>query len=136
MKVFIYLILIIGCSYGSVVDDYLNTLKIEIKQNNPDFTGFNIKRGEKIFISKHIGKRGKEISCVSCHTNDFTKKGENFFTGKIIKPLSPVENPKRFKKLKTIKKWIRRNFKDVYGKEGTAQEKGDVITYILSKDKK
>jgi cytochrome c len=136
MKIFIYVMLLIGFSYGSVVNNYLNTLQEEIKKEKPTFTGFSIKRGKDIFTSKHIGKRGKEISCVSCHTNDFTKRGENFFTTKVIEPLSPQTNPKRFKKLKTIKKWLRRNFKDVYNRVGTAQEKGDVITYILSKDKK
>jgi len=133
MKIFIYLVLIIGFSYGSVVDNYLNTLKKEIKQKNPSFSGFSVKRSEEIFTSKHIGKRGKEISCVSCHTSNFSQKGKNMFTGKIIEPLSPFANPKRLSKEKTIKKWLRRNFKDVYKREGTAQEKGDVLKYIISK---
>ena len=134
MKLIYLLLFTFSLSYASVVTDYLNSLENEVKKENSNFKGFDKKRGEKIFTSKHIGKKGKEISCVSCHTNNFTQNGENIFTGKVIKPLSPKVNPKRFTNLKTIKKWLKRNFKDVYKREGTALEKGDVITYILSKD--
>jgi len=134
MKTIILVFLAVTFNYASVVSEYLNSLENEVKKENPSFKGFDIQRGEKIFTSKHIGKKGKEISCVSCHTNNFSQNGENFFTGKVIKPLSPVANPKRFSDLKNIKKWLRRNFNDVYKREGTALEKGDVVTYILSKD--
>ena len=133
MRILISLVLIIGFANASVLDDYLNTLSTQVKQSNPSFNGFDAKRGEIIFTSKHIGKKGKEISCTSCHTNNFTQNGENFFTGKVIKPLSPKVNPKRLTDLKTIKKWLKRNFKDVYKREGTALEKGDVLTYIVNK---
>jgi cytochrome c553 len=134
MKAILIILALLNLSFASVVQDYLNDLKVEAKKNNSEFTNFDTKRGETIFTSKHIGKKGKEISCSSCHGNDFTKSSQNFFTGKVIKPLSPKTNPKRLSKLKTIKKWLRRNFNDVYKREGTAQEKGDVLTYILSKE--
>ena len=134
MKLIYLLLFTFSLSYASVVTDYLDSLKNEVKKENPNFKGFDNKRGEEIFTSKHIGKKGKEISCVSCHTNNFTQNGENIFTGKLINPLSPKVNSKRLSELKTIKKWLKRNFKDVYIREGTALEKGDVITYILSKD--
>jgi hypothetical protein len=135
MKSLFFLILIINLSYASVVADYLNTLKQEVQKSNPNFKEFDVKRGEEIFTSKHVGKKGKEISCTSCHGIDLTKSSENFFTGKIIEPLSPIANPKRFTEVKNIEKWLKRNFNDVYNRVGTAQEKGDVVTYILSKDK-
>jgi hypothetical protein len=59
--------------------------------------------------------------------------GENIFTGKTIEPLSPKANPKRLTDISEIEKWLKRNFNDVYNKEGTPMEKGDVITYIMSK---
>ncbi|WP_421715578.1 DUF1924 domain-containing protein [Arcobacter arenosus] len=124
---------VISFANASVVDDYLNSLKKEVQSQNPTFEDFDYKRGEEIFTSKHIGKKGKEISCVSCHTANLNQTGENFFTGKMIEPLSPKANPKRFTKVKTIEKWLRRNFNDVYKREGTAKEKGDVITYIINK---
>lgn len=135
MKLLILLGLILNLTYASVVEEYLNTLKQEVQKTDPTFKEFDVKRGEEIFTSKHIGKKGKEISCTSCHGIDLTKSSKNFFTGKVIEPLSPIANPKRFTKVKNIEKWLRRNFNDVYNREGTAQEKGDVITYILSKDR-
>jgi hypothetical protein len=133
MKYVLIISILITFIYASDLDSYLKTLSNEVKQTDLEFKGFNIQRGKLIFTSKHIGKKGKEISCTSCHTNNLSNNGENFFTGKKIKPLSPKANPKRLTKLKNIKKWLRRNFKDVYKREGTSLEKGDVLTYIINK---
>ncbi|MCF6339535.1 MAG: DUF1924 domain-containing protein [Sulfurimonas sp.] len=119
--------------FNPQMQKYMNDLKTEAKKANPEFKGFDYSRGEKIFTSKHVGKRGKLISCVTCHTSDFSKNGENISTGKVIDPLSPTTNADRFVKVKDVKKWLRRNFKDVYVREGSAQEKGDVVIYIVNK---
>jgi hypothetical protein len=132
MKSIFFVLVLSTLSFSAVVDDYLNTLKQEVLKSEPDFASFDAKRGEQIFTSKHIGKKGKEISCTSCHSINLRDTGKNFFTGKEINPLSPKANPKRFTKLKNIKKWLRRNFNDVYNREGTAKEKGDVVTYIIN----
>jgi len=120
-------------SFNPQVQKYMDSLKAQAKSENQNFTDFDYSRGEKIFTSEHIGKKGELISCVSCHTDDLTKNGENVSTGKLIEPLSPSVNTKRFSKVKDVKKWLRRNFRDVYKREGTAQEKGDVVTYIVNK---
>ncbi len=116
------------------MQQYMERLKIEAKKQNPDFKGFDYSRGEKIFVTEHIGKRGKMVSCVTCHTDNLSNKGLNANTNKVIKPLSPLVNSQRFTKVKDVKKWLRRNFRDVYNRVGTAQEKGDVITYITNKN--
>ncbi|GGD45133.1 hypothetical protein GCM10012288_19340 [Malaciobacter pacificus] len=133
MKYLVSVLLIFSISNANVVDDYLNSLKTEVLKNEPNFKGFDYKRGEEIFTSKHIGKKGKEISCTSCHGINLNESSKNFFTGKTIKPLSPKANPKRFTKVKNIEKWLKRNFNDVYNRVGTAKEKGDVVTYIITK---
>jgi len=135
MKVFILTIFLSLAVFAqsSEVSSYIKTLNSEVLKQEPTFKGFDSKRGEVIFTSKHIGKKGKEVSCVSCHGDDLSKKGENFFTGKVIDPLSPSVNAERLSSLKSVKKWLRRNFKDVYNREGTAKEKGDVLAYISSK---
>ena len=133
MKILIISALVFNLGFSAVVDDYLSSLKQEVLQENPKFTGFDAKRGEEIFTSKHIGKKGKEISCTTCHTINLNNSGENTFTGKTIEPLSPKANPKRFTDVKEIEKWMKRNFNDVYNREGTALEKGDVTTYIINK---
>jgi cytochrome c len=133
MKIILSLIALFGISSAAVVDEFLETLAKEARVKNPSFKSFSIKRGEEIFTSKHIGKRGKEVSCVSCHGDDLNKASKNFFTAKEIEPLSPKINPKRFSEIKTIEKWLKRNFIDVYNREGTIQEKGDVVTYIINR---
>ncbi|MDD5158267.1 DUF1924 domain-containing protein [Sulfurimonas sp.] len=133
MKLIITILSLFSISFASVADEYLLTLAKQAKSENPKFSGFDTKRGESVFTSKHIGKKGKEISCTSCHGNDLNKVSKNYFTTKEIEPLSPKANPKRFSDIKTIEKWIRRNFNDVYNREGTTLEKGDVVTYIINK---
>ena len=105
---------------------YMNELAAEA-----GVKGFAPARGEAIFHAKDQG--GKTASCTSCHTADLRNAGENAKTGKRIDPLAPSVNPKSLTDVKNVQKWLRRNFRDVYGREGTAQEKGDVLAYILSK---
>ncbi|MGB3749931.1 MAG: DUF1924 domain-containing protein [Arcobacteraceae bacterium] len=112
---------------------YIENLKTEASKENPKFKDFSIKNGEKIFTTKHLGKKGEMISCTSCHNIDLSTTGKNYFTNKEIEPLSPNTNSKRLVEVKEVKKWLKRNFKDVYNRVGTAQEKGDVLYYINSK---
>ena len=133
MKPLIISLLVLNFSFADTANDYLNPLKNEIKKENPSFKDFHINEGEKIFTSKHIGKKGKEISCTTGHSDNLQKSGENVFTGKIIEPLSQKVNKNRFTDIATIEKWLKRNFNDVYNREGSLVEKGNVMTYILSK---
>jgi hypothetical protein len=133
MKIVIATCLLATLGFSSVIDDFLNSLKQEAIKENPNFTKFDYKRGEDIFLSKHIGKKGELISCASCHGTDLSKSNQNYFTGKTIDALSPKANPKRFTDKADIEKWLKRNFNDVYNREGTAIEKGDVVTYIINK---
>ncbi len=133
MRFLFLFLLIISNSFGNDFKNYMKKLEQEVKKDEASFKGFDYKRGEKIFTSKHIGKKGKKVSCTSCHGIDLTKEHKNFFTGKVIKPLSPKVNPKRLTNVKDVRKWLRRNFKDVYNRVGTPKEKGDVLTYIMNK---
>src|SRR5574344_1087675 len=133
MKIVIATCLLATLGFSSVIDDFLNSLKQEAIKENTSFTKFDYKRGEDIFLSKHIGKKGELISCASCHGTDLNKSNQNYFTGKTIDALSPKANPKRFTDKTEIEKWLKRNFNDVYNREGTPLEKGDVITYIINK---
>lgn len=107
------------------VKNYLASLKAEAK------TEFSEAAGKEIFTKENI-KDGQKISCTSCHTQNLKGYGENKKTGKQIKPLAPSANPKSLTEVAEIKKWLKRNFNDVYGREGSAKEKGDVLTYLLN----
>jgi len=93
----------------------------------PGFAGFSAKRGEQLFQFTH----GGEWSCASCHTANPLAPGRHAKTGKPIAPLAPAANAERFTSLATVEKWFKRNCNDVIGRPCTAQEKGDVLAYLL-----
>jgi hypothetical protein len=85
-------------------------------------------RGEQLFNTKH----GKEWSCASCHENPPNHDTKHIITGKAIKPLSPSVNPERFVDQVKVEKWFKRNCDDVMARECTAQEKADVLDWLMT----
>lgn len=109
-------------------NDALTTIKLDAKGANPAFQGFSAERGASFFRQTH----GNELSCSSCHTENPGASGKHAKTGKIIKPLAPAANAERFTDPAKVEKWFKRNCNDVLGRVCTPQEKGDVITYLLT----
>jgi hypothetical protein len=118
--------------FNVTMKTYMESLSAEAKAANPSFTGFDAKRGEAIFISKQAGKKGTQMSCTTCHTTNLKKDGQNVNTNKPIMALAPSVNPTRLTDVAEVEKWLRRNFNDVFVREGNALEKGDVLTYIIN----
>ena len=85
-------------------------------------------RGEQFFNAKH----GKEWSCASCHENPPNHDTKHIVTGKVIKPLSPNVNSERFIDHVKVEKWFKRNCNDVLARECTAQEKADVLAWLMT----
>jgi len=84
--------------------------------------------GEQFFNAKH----GKEWSCASCHENPPNHDTKHIVTGKVIKALSPNSNPDRFTDQAKVEKWFKRNCNDVLARECTAQEKADVLSWLMT----
>lgn len=85
-------------------------------------------RGQEFFTAKH----GKEWSCSSCHTAKPTVEGKHASTGKVIAPMAPATNAQRFTDAAKTEKWFRRNCNDVVGRECTAAEKADLLSWLIS----
>jgi len=98
------------------------------RASTPGFSGFSAARGQQFFGSTH----GNDWSCSSCHTSTPLAPGKHAKTGKQIAPLAPAANPQRFADAAKVEKWFDRNCKDVLGRVCTAQEKGDVLAYLMS----
>jgi hypothetical protein len=96
---------------------------------SPDFKEFSIERGSTLFKTK---PDGADVSCSSCHTENPAAYGKNSDTNKEILPLAPAANPDRFTDMAKVDKWFKRNCNDVFERECTAQEKGDVLAYLIS----
>lgn len=85
-------------------------------------------RGQQFFTTRH----GKEWSCASCHGAVPTQAGKHASTGKSIGALAPAFNPERFTDPAKAEKWFRRNCNDVVGRECTAAEKADILSWLLT----
>jgi hypothetical protein len=85
-------------------------------------------RGEKFFNAKH----GKEWSCASCHDSQPNHETKHIVTGKVIQALSPSRNSARFSDPAKVEKWFKRNCNDVLGRECEAQEKADVLSWLMT----
>jgi hypothetical protein len=51
-------------------------------------------------------------------------------TGKRIEPMAVSVNPQRLGDMAKIEKWFRRNCKWTLGRACTAQEKGDLLSFL------
>lgn len=107
--------------------DFLKTFESEARQDG-NFTGFSAERGRTFFQKTH----GNDWSCAACHTRNPAMPGRHAKTNKLIKPMAPAANSERFTSARKVNKWFRRNCNDVVGRTCTAQEKGDVLTYLMS----
>lgn len=85
-------------------------------------------RGQRLFATL----QGREWSCASCHTAVPSQAGRHAATGKAIRPLAPAFNPERFTDAAKVEKWFRRNCNDVMGRECSAAEKADILSWLLT----
>lgn len=92
---------------------------------------FNAAAGKALWTSQHEG-RGQPRSCTTCHSANLKQTGKHVRTGKTIKPMAPSVNPKRLTDPAKVEKWFTRNCKWTLGRPCTAQEKGDVLSFINS----
>ena len=115
-------------AHAETPQNFLDTFAQESKAQNPSFKGFSAKAGESFYKNKH----GGDWSCSSCHTDNPSAEGKHAVTGKVIQPLSPNANPSRFTDAAKVNKWFKRNCNDVLKRECTPEEKGNLLTYLLS----
>lgn len=108
--------------------DFLASFERSARAGDAAFKGFSAQRGEQFFKATH----GAEWSCASCHTANPATPGKHAKTGKPIAALAPAANAERFTSAAKVSKWFKRNCNDVLERECTAQEKGDVLAYLLS----
>jgi mono/diheme cytochrome c family protein len=87
-------------------------------------------RGKKLY-GTNFG-RDLGLSCASCHGDNPTKRGTHALTDKRIAPLAPAANTARFTDRTAVELNFRMNCKDVVGRECTAAEKADLLSWLIS----
>jgi hypothetical protein len=115
-----------SCAQADTVDDLLATYKGQGAGH------FNTSAGAALWQRKFPLADGAPRACTSCHTSDLTKPGRHAGTGKTIEPLAPSANAERLTDRRQIEKWLKRNCKWTLGRACTAQEKGDLLSFLRS----
>ena len=87
-------------------------------------------RGQKLYATNFGRDLG--LSCSSCHGDNPAKRGTHALTDKRIAPLAPAANASRFTDRTAVELNFRMNCKDVVGRECTAGEKADVLSWLLT----
>lgn len=88
--------------------------------------------GGKTFFERELMLRGKPIACASCHTANPAATGKHIVTKKEIMPLAPSANAARFGDLDKVEKNFEKHCQEVISRTCTAQEKADVVAYLLT----
>lgn len=92
---------------------------------------FSAAQGEQLWAASHpSAEDGKARNCGTCHGQNLSQGGKHARTGKVIKAMAPSANPESLSDVKKIEKWFKRNCKWTWGRECTAQEKGDLLSYL------
>ena len=116
----------VGAAQQAVIDHYTAAAKA----SDSGFKGFSADRGRAFFLAKHDANADTP-SCSTCHTADPKQTGQTR-VGKAIDPMAVSVNPQRFTDLDKVELWFRRNCNTVLGRECTAQEKGDYVTFLAN----
>lgn len=114
-------------AYALTPQEVLAEIRTSAKQD-AGFKGFSAVRGEAFYKTK----QGGDWSCSTCHGDNPSAQGKHAKTDKPIEPIAPSANPERFTSMKKVEKWFTRNCNDVLDRLCTSQEKGDLLTYLLT----
>jgi cytochrome c553 len=129
MKTTLLITVIFVLSSNAVMADALNDMQNEHKQKG--VTSTDMQAGEALWNKQFLdNKTGQTRSCNTCHGADLKKMGKHARTNKRIEPMAPSVNKKRFTDVKKIKKWFKRNCKWTLGRECSAQEQADILSYL------
>ena len=112
-------------AYATAVTDLLQQYQKQGAQQ------FDAQAGKTLWThSFGVSSEGKDRRCATCHTEDLRQTGKHMKTGKSIEPLAPSVNTKRLTDVAEIEKWFKRNCEWTLGRECSAQEKGDFLSFI------
>ncbi|OFX11115.1 MAG: hypothetical protein A2516_03105 [Alphaproteobacteria bacterium RIFOXYD12_FULL_60_8] len=107
--------------------------KLQAQASQP----FSAERGKAFYLKDWSGERDAAASdpetpsCTACHSTNPRNETKHAKTGKVKPPIAVSATPDRFTDPDNVEKWFRRNCNGVLGRECTAQEKGDFLTFMI-----
>ena len=118
---------------GPAADALLARYAEQARAADPTFSGFDAERGRRLYLGPHAGGKPKMDACAACHTPDPTQTGRHVRTGRDIEPMAVSANPERFTDAEQVEKRFSRDCPNVLGRDCTPRERGDYITFLLSR---
>lgn len=91
----------------------------------------NPANGKKMYEGTYGTGKPDTPKCTTCH-GATAQQGGQTRTGKAIEPMAVSRTAARFTDKKKVDKWFRRNCSSVIGRECTAQEKVDFISFLMT----
>ncbi|HEY0846239.1 MAG TPA: DUF1924 domain-containing protein [Noviherbaspirillum sp.] len=119
-------------SFAGPREDLLARYAAAAREASPGFAGFSASRGEAFHARKFGSGKPDTPACTSCHSDSPRQAGRTL-AGKTIAPMAVSMTPDRYADPAKVEKWFKRNCNEVLGRECTALEKGDWLTYMLSR---
>ena len=116
-------------SFAGPRDELLAQYGSAAKAADPAFAGFSAVRGKTLFLQTFTGGKPDSTSCTSCHGSDPRAPGRAL-TGKTIEPMAVSASAARYTDPAKVEKWFKRNCTEVMGRECTAMEKGDWLSFM------
>lgn len=110
-------------------EDLLAGYAAAAKTAAASFAGFSAERGKQFHSHTFAGGKADTPACSSCHGDNPRSAGRTR-TGKAIEPMAVSVSRDRYTDSAKVEKWFKRNCTEVLGRECTAQEKGDWLTYM------
>lgn len=112
-------------------DDILRSLDSTARAADPAFAGFSAARGQALHTQTFAGGKPETPACTSCHGATPRSSGRTP-AGKAVEPMALSLSPTRYSDAAKVDKWFTRNCRDVLGRECTAREKGDWLSFMFS----
>jgi hypothetical protein len=101
------------------------------KAANAAASGFSADRGKALHTQNFASGKANTPACTSCHGKD-TRAAGRTLVGKQIDPMALSVSPSRYTDPVKVEKWFKRNCTEVLGRECSAQEKGDWLSFMFS----
>ncbi|RDE51665.1 MAG: DUF1924 domain-containing protein [Candidatus Accumulibacter meliphilus] len=118
-------------AFAAPRDELLAGYAAAAKTADPAFAGFSATRGEAFHRQSFAGGKADTPACTSCHARDPRTSGQTP-AGKAIDPVALSASPGRYADPAKVEKWFKRNCNEVLGRQCTAQEKGDWLSFMIS----
>ncbi len=120
-----------GAAVAGPREDQLAAYAAAAKAANPAFAGFSATRGKSLHTQAFGGGKPDTPACTSCHSNE-PRGGGRTPAGKAVEAMALSVSPTRYADAAKVEKWFKRNCNEVLGRECSAQEKGDWLSFMAS----